>query len=78
MDFYNFSELLKEHKVKGASNVDCDMCNKHCGDFYIDGKIKNGSWANMCIDCWKLYGVGKLGTGFGQKFDNKTGEKLEG
>lgn len=78
MDFYKFSQILNEAKVKGDTNVKCDLCKKDCGNFYIDGRIKNGPWANMCAKCWKLHGVGQLGTGMGQKFDNKTGEKLEG
>jgi hypothetical protein len=34
----------------------------------IDGKTKQGPWANMTITSWRLHGCGKLGTGFGQKY----------
>lgn len=78
MDFSKFVNILNEGKVTGSKNVNCDICKKPCGDFYIDGRTKHGPWANMCASCWRLHGVGKLGTGFGQKFDNNTGEKLEG
>lgn len=36
--------------------------------YMIDGKTKQGPWANMTMESWKRHGVGKLGLGFGQKY----------
>lgn len=33
----------------------------------VDGRTKHGHWANMCDDHWKIHGVGRLGTGYGQR-----------
>jgi hypothetical protein len=83
MDFYKFSEILKEgKKVIGEKDQSCDICKKHCGDHYVDGRTNlrpgGGLWANMCMDCWEKHGCGKFGMGHAQKYDNKTGEKVEG
>ena len=32
-------------------------------------KGQNFCWATMCEECYKHYGIGKLGTGFGQKYE---------
>jgi len=61
----------------------CDFCGTEPKDFIIDGRtlidsMGHGSWAWMCQDCWAAYGVGRLGTGCGQKFDQRTLEKVEG
>lgn len=50
----------------------CDVC-KIDGATMItrpaayDGKTTFGPWAYMCEDHWKSHGVGRLGTGFGQR-----------
>lgn len=74
----NEREYQKLNEGLGNKNVKCDICQKDAGDKYVDGKTKMGPWANMCMNCWDKYGVGKLGIGFGQSYDNKTGEQLEG
>jgi hypothetical protein len=38
----------------------------------IDGKTRIGPWANMCEESWRTYGVGKLGTGYGQKYQKQA------
>lgn len=43
----------------------CDICRKT--EAIYDGKTVNGPWAYMCELCWQHQGVGRLGTGFGQK-----------
>jgi hypothetical protein len=63
---------------EGAKDINCDICHKHAGDKYVDGGTRMGPWANMCMSCWGKHGVGKLGIGSGQMYDNKTGEQLEG
>lgn len=58
--------------------VVCDFCHKVISDgTYVDGATTIGPWANMCEGCYRLYGVG-LGTGRGQRYDAKTGVKVEG
>ena len=49
-------------------------------DEFIDGKTRMGPWAMMTPDTWNRMGVGKFGTGFGQKY-KKVGDdwvKVEG
>ena len=56
----------------------CDFC-KVVPKIIYDARLKSGSWAYMCPSCWKRYRASeKLGTGYGQKFSNVTGNKLEG
>ena len=35
---------------------------------FIDGRTRFGPWAIMSLGSWKNNGVGKLGTGFGQRY----------
>lgn len=37
-----------------------------------DGKTKQGPWANMTPTSWRIHGVGRLGTGFGQKYEKQS------
>lgn len=58
----------------------CDLCGQKIkGEkgFFVDGKTVYGYWALMCEKCYGAVGVG-LGMGYGQKYDCKTAEKLEG
>ena len=52
----------------------CDFCSKSVGE-YIDGKTIYGPWADMCLACYKIKGVG-LGLGLGQQY--KDGIKIAG
>jgi hypothetical protein len=69
----------------GKWPAECDTCSHlemkatdlSKQEFFIDGKTKMGPWALMCPKCFKHYGIG-LGTGYGQKYDSKTREKMEG
>lgn len=45
----------------------CDICQQPIDNEFIDGKTSAGPWANMCIICFKIYGIG-LGLGFGQHY----------
>lgn len=38
------------------------------GSVMYDAKTKLGPWANMTQESFDLHGFGKLGTGFGQKY----------
>ena len=59
----------------------CDLCeakfSRIGGGTFEDGKTKRGPWANMCEHCFNAHGVG-LGTGKGQRYNSKTGEKIAG
>jgi hypothetical protein len=59
----------------------CDINREPIVDEFIDGKTRAGPWANMCPKCYKIFGVGRLGTGFGQRYkkqDDGTWLKVEG
>lgn len=48
----------------------CDLCQafgRAPAKAVVDGKTKQGPWAFMCAEHWASYGVGRLGTGYGQK-----------
>jgi hypothetical protein len=38
----------------------------------IDGKTRMGPWACMTEESWAVYGVGRLGTGLGQKYERQA------
>lgn len=44
-------------------------------DVMIDGKTKQGPWGLMTPASWAKHGVGKLGTGYGQKYQKQTDGK---
>lgn len=47
---------------------DCDFCPKDKPlPAEVDGKTVMGPWANMCGGHWSVFGVGLLGTGYGQR-----------
>jgi hypothetical protein len=51
----------------------CDGCPKKLLLVCYDTKTKlNGMWANLCPTCYNLYGIGKLGTGLGQRYERKA------
>lgn len=49
----------------------CDICAAEqrlpVPNAAVDGRTINGPWANMCDVCWLIHGVGKFGTGYGQR-----------
>ena len=47
--------------------MQCDLCDKDSLQEYVDGKTAMGPWANMCLDCFKIFGKG-LGLGKGQHY----------
>lgn len=63
-------------KWLGALPVKCDLCSAKLGKVFYDGKTQFGPWGIMCHSCFTYKGCG-LGTGRGQKYDSKTGEKVE-
>lgn len=51
---------------------DCDICKSNSPDekpepAAYDGRTTFGPWANMCEFHWQQFGIGRLGTGFGQR-----------
>jgi hypothetical protein len=42
----------------------CDLCKKNKAK--VDGKTFDGPWAYMCIECFRLEGIG-IGLGKGQE-----------
>ena len=51
-----------------------DFVDKYDGEM-IDGKTVYGPWANMTPKSWKKHGVGKLGRGFGQRYQKQSDGK---
>lgn len=41
-------------------------------DEFIDGKTKMGPWANMSPASFAKYGIGRLGTGHGQRYKKQA------
>lgn len=37
-----------------------------------DAKTRMGPWANMAPSSFRTYGLGRLGTGFGQKYEKQA------
>jgi len=55
--------------------TECQITKARLGNVMYDGKTRHGPWAIMCEAAWELYGCGKLGTSFGQKYlRNEAGE----
>jgi hypothetical protein len=51
------------------------------GDTFIDGRTMAGPWAIMTPSTWRMYGVGRFGTGYGQMYmkqDDGKWMKVEG
>ena len=39
---------------------------------FIDGKSAYGPWGFMTPSSWRRHGVGRLGTGFGQRYERQA------
>jgi len=61
--------MNKHEEVEVSSLSNCDFCKKST---LVDGKTKQGPWANMCEDHFLIHGIG-LGLGKGQKLVLKKG-----
>lgn len=40
-------------------------------DIFIDGKTIYGKWAVMSLLSWNMFGIGRLSTGCGQKYQKQ-------
>lgn len=47
--------------------LSCDVCSTKFKTVMYDAKTSQGPWANMCEECFSMYGIG-LGVGLGQKY----------
>ena len=56
----------------GAAPTHCDMCREPIRQEFVNGAIKAGPWACMCISCLDMYGAG-IGPGRGQRYSNLSG-----
>lgn len=55
-------------EVRVASLPDCDFCPKdRPAPAAYDARTTQGPWANICEVHWPIYGIGQLGTGYGQR-----------
>ena len=52
----------------------CDFCEEPIEAFFVDGRTKQGPWANMCLRCHTQNGIG-LGLGKGQLFEKVEGNR---
>ena len=69
--------MRERKKWLGTLPEKCDICGIILTAVFIDSRTIRGPWANMCSKCHKEYGCG-TGTGYGQKYDINTTEKIEG
>jgi len=63
-------------KWMGIQPSSCNICGQPLKEFFIDGKLRRGSWAIMCADCHLEFGSG-LGLGKGQMYSLDTLKKIE-
>ena len=54
-------------RVIVSSIPPCDICGDGKTPAVIDGKTVHGPWAYMCKRHWTTEGIGRLGTGYGQR-----------
>jgi len=56
----------------GDPGAECQLCHRALKSAFVDGRTRApGSWANMCLLCHSVYGVG-LGTGRGQLYEKQA------
>ena len=48
----------------------CNLCHNPIVECFVDGTVRNGGWATMCVECHAEYGLG-LGMGRGQKYQKQ-------
>jgi hypothetical protein len=67
--------LLEAAKYWSSPLPDKDDFGDLYKDEMIDGKTRGGPWGNMTPESWKKHGVGKLGTGYGQRYKKQPDGK---
>ena len=54
----------------------CDVCDDTITDVFYDAKTTMGPWGCLCERCFTQGpGLGKLGTGLGQKYEKQPSGK---
>jgi hypothetical protein len=66
------SKMSDKPKYWSGDLGDHDDFGSTYKNIMIDGQTKFGRWANMTETNWRIYGVGKLGIGFGQKYQKQA------
>jgi len=65
--------MATSKNVKWLGKHKCDFCTgKLIEKILYDARTIYGPWAVMCDEHFKVYGLGKLGTGYGQKYIKQT------
>lgn len=67
---------IKEVFWLGIPPSNCDISGERIDNEFIDGRTQNGPWAIMTPTTWNKYGVGRLGTGFGQRYVKQSSGKF--
>lgn len=57
---------------KAADGSQLDDFDQPITDEFIDGKTVMGPWGNMSPKSWARHGVGRLGTGYGQRYKKQS------
>ena len=71
-----FPELFKKKKFyAGEPPENCDICaqalaHENVGTFY-DARTLNGRWATLCPYCVTEHTFGRLGAGWGQRYEKQ-------
>ena len=61
--------MKKELFWAGVAPSSCDVCSTPINGEFIDGKVRGGGFAFMCLSCHTFGpGTGVLGIGFGQRY----------
>ncbi len=63
------SPAFVEPRVKWLGSTTCNFCRYALPAAFIDGRTIHGPWAVMCARCWPVHGNGRLGEGFGQRYE---------
>lgn len=66
--------------IKWLSSRECDFCKNEIKKELYDAQTVYGCWATMCKECFEHFSTHRLGTGFGQKYEETNGEfvKVQG
>jgi hypothetical protein len=69
---------MKKGKIVYVDKIpNCDFCVRRTGsiiDAKYDGKTVHGPWANMCQDCFNIFGLGRTGLGLAQELRLKEAQ----
>ncbi len=61
--------MATRYNTRWLGKHKCDFCtNKLIADVLYDARTIYGPWAVMCQEHYKTFSLGKLGTGYGQKY----------